>query len=222
MYPDHTIPLKTCSKCGRELPRTPEYFPLRKSSIDGLRGKCRDCYNAGKRALIALDREHYRAKGREWIANNPEKKREMSARDYEAHKAKRQEKHHAWKASNKEYISEYNKQFRRDHPELMKARRHAEHVKYPHVTRIQGIRRRARLRGAEGHHTFDDIRAQYKSQNGRCWWCGKSVGDTYHVDHLVPLARGGSNWPNNLVIACPMCNSSKSAKLPHEFNGRLL
>jgi 5-methylcytosine-specific restriction endonuclease McrA len=50
------------------------------------------------------------------------------------------------------------------------------------------------------------------------------VGDTYHVDHVVPLVRGGSDDPSNLVIACVPCNLSKGDKLPHEWkrSGRLL
>jgi len=48
------------------------------------------------------------------------------------------------------------------------------------------------------------------------------LGGDYHVDHRVPIARGGSNGPENLVIACPDCNRRKNAQMPHEFAGRLL
>jgi 5-methylcytosine-specific restriction endonuclease McrA len=44
------------------------------------------------------------------------------------------------------------------------------------------------------------------------------VGDKYHVDHVVPLSRGGSDGPENIVISCPRCNCSKSSKLPEEWN----
>lgn len=44
------------------------------------------------------------------------------------------------------------------------------------------------------------------------------------VDHVVPLVKGGSNGPDNLVIACSTCNLRKNDKLPHEWpeGGRLL
>jgi 5-methylcytosine-specific restriction endonuclease McrA len=41
---------------------------------------------------------------------------------------------------------------------------------------------------------------------------------------VVPLSRGGSNGPENIVIACPTCNLAKKDKMPHEWpeGGRLL
>jgi 5-methylcytosine-specific restriction endonuclease McrA len=37
---------------------------------------------------------------------------------------------------------------------------------------------------------------------------------SWQVDHVIPLSRGGSNWPTNLVCACGQCNSRKCDKLP--------
>ena len=65
------------------------------------------------------------------------------------------------------------------------------------------------------------IKRQRDSQKNRCWWCGKKLKGSYHVDHRIPLSRGGSNWPENIVIACPFCNLSKCDKTPLEFAGRL-
>lgn len=36
-------------------------------------------------------------------------------------------------------------------------------------------------------------------------------------EHQIPLSRGGSNWPSNLVPACDNCNKSKKDKTPAEF-----
>lgn len=90
--------------------------------------------------------------------------------------------------------------------------------------RMYSRRRRALKAQAEGTHTAADIQAQYKRQKGCCYWCGVKVGDSYHVDHIVPLSRGGTDWPENLVVACQPCNQSKFNKLPHEWaeGGRLI
>ena len=82
-------------------------------------------------------------------------------------------------------------------------------------------RRRESERDNGGKYTAADVAAQYLRQHGSCYWCGVKVGKAYHVDHVFPLSRGGSNGPDNLVVACPACNCAKGAKLPHEFAGRL-
>src|SRR3546814_13360528 len=66
-----------------------------------------------------------------------------------------------------------------------------------------------------GEFTAEDIDAMLAAQKKKCWYCGTKL-TAYHVDHRIPLARGGSNGPANLVIACPACNLSKGAKMPWE------
>lgn len=46
----------------------------------------------------------------------------------------------------------------------------------------------------------------------RCCYCGVSAADdgvTLHIDHLIPLADGGSSEEENLVTACSECNLGK-------------
>lgn len=50
-----------------------------------------------------------------------------------------------------------------------------------------------------------------------CYWCGCRCPKKYHIDHYIPLARGGQHAISNLVIACPGCNLRKNAKDPYEF-----
>lgn len=61
-------------------------------------------------------------------------------------------------------------------------------------------------------------------QAGRCACCRKRLAD-FHVDHIVPLARGGTNDRRNMQVLCPSCNLDKGANDPIEFaqrQGRLL
>lgn len=48
-----------------------------------------------------------------------------------------------------------------------------------------------------------------------CRYCGRTAPETpLTVDHVVPVALGGSDDPTNLVAACKDCNSGKSATNP--------
>jgi 5-methylcytosine-specific restriction endonuclease McrA len=87
---------------------------------------------------------------------------------------------------------------------------------------LQRRRRRARIASASGEHSKEDIPRILILQKKRCWWCGEKIkGRKYHVDHRIPITRGGSDNPENLVISCPECNLLKHTKLPQEFAHRL-
>ena len=44
-----------------------------------------------------------------------------------------------------------------------------------------------------------------------CHYCGRKAPDVeLHVDHVVSIARGGTNDPDNLVTACRDCNLGKA------------
>jgi 5-methylcytosine-specific restriction endonuclease McrA len=86
---------------------------------------------------------------------------------------------------------------------------------------IYGRQRRARKLNADGEHTFQDVKVIGDLQEWRCYYCNKDVAASYHVDHMIPLVRGESDWPDNLVVACPTCNISKGAKTAEECPGFL-
>jgi 5-methylcytosine-specific restriction endonuclease McrA len=50
-----------------------------------------------------------------------------------------------------------------------------------------------------------------------CHICGTWLhGSDCHVDHVIPLARGGNHTRDNLATACPTCNLRKSSRLDWE------
>lgn len=117
-----------------------------------------------------------------------------------------------YRKTNSDKIILKNKEYRKNNPE-----KNAAH----------GRIRRARVVGVSGTHTDKDVLGILKSQSNLCAepTCRKDLSDGYHVDHIMPIALGGSNWPDNLQCLCPTCNLSKGAKHPIEWaqsKGRLL
>jgi 5-methylcytosine-specific restriction endonuclease McrA len=88
--------------------------------------------------------------------------------------------------------------------------------------RARDLRRRALKKDADlefviSHETIIKIIKKY---NGKCAYCNKDCSDNFHIDHKVPLSRGGGNEFENLALSCPRCNFSKKDKTDVEFVGR--
>ena len=263
MQSDDSTPTKVCSKCGRELPETLEFFGKHKLGRHGLRAACKTCESSASRLYqathpptdeqIRMRRQLdaiYHAEHRE--------QRSASARSYNAtHREERRARDEARRDEISAYQKAYRTAHRKEHAEYEARRRaanpephrasnrkyhvshcaartaataawRAEHPEYAadylaahrEEYRAHCRNRRSRILGNGGTHTAADVRAQYDRQRGRCYWCGEKVGRHYHVDHVVPIALGGSNGPENLVVACPSCNLRKNGKHPMEL-GRL-
>ncbi len=50
-----------------------------------------------------------------------------------------------------------------------------------------------------------------------CEYCQQEIKETYHLDHKLPLSRGGTNITENLCISCPTCNLEKGNKTYDEY-----
>jgi len=51
----------------------------------------------------------------------------------------------------------------------------------------------------------------------RCIYCG--ADEKLIVEHMIPLSRGGPDHPDNAVMVCAGCNSSKGDRRLYEFYG---
>lgn len=120
-----------------------------------------------------------------------------------------------WTAQNRVRLNALNRKWKKANPEAVKASSARYQKNNPHIGQLATQRRRARKAGAEGLYTQADVVRIFKAQKGRCAACGDRKKLT--VDHIVPLNKGGSNWPSNLQGLCLSCNCSKSDKDPLEF-----
>lgn len=78
--------------------------------------------------------------------------------------------------------------------------------------RVVDLNRRALKAKAKGKITKTIIQELLLESNGVCFYC-KTTIDKYHIDHYMPLSKGGSNEKSNLRISCPTCNIKKGSKI---------
>jgi 5-methylcytosine-specific restriction endonuclease McrA len=46
----------------------------------------------------------------------------------------------------------------------------------------------------------------------RCFYCDCELRENRTIDHMEPIALGGSNDEDNIVVACRPCNEAKGMK----------
>jgi hypothetical protein len=57
------------------------------------------------------------------------------------------------------------------------------------------------------------VRARARERCEYCLMHQSLQGATFHVDHVLPEAQGGTSELENLVLACPGCNLRKSDRV---------
>lgn len=76
-----------------------------------------------------------------------------------------------------------------------------------------------------GRLEYGTIPSLMESQRGKCAYCRCNIREQFHVDHIVPLSKGGKHESRNVQLLCAPCNLRKSNRCPIVFaqiEGRLL
>ena len=134
-------------------------------------------------------------------------------------------------AATKSLRSAQNKSWRDANPDKVKLRdflrkeqkkiatdkwRAANPERYRQICRAGEQNRRARQRAAEGKITAKLYRELLHKQWNACYWCSEQM-DVPEIEHIIPLVKGGTNLPDNVVLACRPCNAQKNDKTPEEW-----
>ena len=206
-----------CTRCGKVMPRTEEYFRKQSSAKSGLAADCKACNRERVREWRAAHPEKLRASQKRYSAENRFVLRERCRADHAKNRDKRLSArkarypalrdatlaaHRKWYAANKDVAKAIVREWRNANPE---------------ICRQYHRNRKALVRGADGTHTAADIARLFAQQEGRCFYCSDALAKGFHVDHMTPVSRGGSNAPDNLCCACQFCNLSKHDSTAAEF-----
>lgn len=194
------IRVKQCTKCLVE--KSISDFCVASKNKDGLSCRCKAC-----RAMYA----------HEWAILNPEKKRATAsawrAANYEKMRARMAQYYAENSVSIKARIAKQYPQ----NAEILKAKSKKWRAENPEAKRIQDQNRRARKRENGGVISRGLSERLFTLQRGKCACCGKPLGDNYHLDHIMPIALGGSNTDDNIQLLRAFCNQSKRAKHPIDY-----
>lgn len=185
---------------------------------------CRKIDAQKRKALYDKNAEERRRRSREWSANHPRSEEERIVdnlrrkRHYYENIERAKEAGRSWRLKNRVKKRKVDAQWQRDNPERVKERNKRWQEKNRDAVRSFTRNYRAKKRAAAGVHTGEDIKRLFADQGGLCaCGCGVSIIPGYDVDHIIPVSRGGDNWPSNLQLLTPTCNKSKNDKTMDEW-----
>lgn len=162
--------------------------------------------------------ERYLEQQRQYRAVNREKLDAKTAAWREANRHIFDSYQRAYQVANRRRTIARLKRWRQENPEKSREQGRRWRMDKPELNRIKANRYRARKLQASGDFSPDIYQRLMSLQKGRCAVCTKSLkGTSPHLDHVMPLALGGSNTDDNAQLLCPSCNSRKNAKHPVDF-----
>ncbi len=229
------IMVKRCIRCYIEK-QLSEFY----TSGKYYRPRCKECNNAEKKMYYDNNPEKYRAYARKYYRKYPEK---HNAKNQRWNAANRERLLHRYRAYNETHREERRTYDRIRHSKETPEFRHMEYEKrrdyiqeysrinrdrknatnrlyrqtFPEKHAEKENRRRARKLNAPMVEKIDR-QAIIERDKWTCYLCGCiCTSENITLDHVVPLARGGSHTADNLRVACRSCNCKKHAKHLHDF-----
>jgi 5-methylcytosine-specific restriction endonuclease McrA len=193
---------KICTKCGKEFPATDEFFygDKRGEYRGRLRAACKICQRPSKEKKVVHsatyrknNKEKIRISGAKYYQNNKEKEAIRGAKYRKNNKEKIRVSDAEYYQNNKERVAIYGAKYRKANPDKIAAKYARREVHKLNQTPV--------LTEAENQQVIDI----YKKR--------KELGSNWHVDHAVPLSKGGLHHPDNLQIVLKKYNLQKGSKL---------
>lgn len=174
-------------------------------------GLCIECDNERRRKWYAENRERAVDGVRLWQARNDERYRELKRRWIEGNRERERERLRRWDRDNRERRGMITRRWQAANPDAVRAVRH---------------RRRARKHNTIAPLTTPELRALDartfvpvdEHGAGLCPVCfAELTRSTAHLDHDVPLSRGGAHSLDNVAYVCGPCNLAKNTRTMQEF-----
>lgn len=168
--------------------------------------RCKAYYQAHKQELFAAQARRRK--------ENPDARKKHDA-DYRVRNAERvAASKAAYKEKNPEKVKLAKRTWIKNNPEKMVAARAAWIQSNPEKHRMYRENRRALERNAPGKVSSDRVETLLGLQRKKCAVCRCDISKKYEIDHIIPLAIGGTHYDTNIQLLCVTCNRSKGKKHP--------
>ena len=162
------------------------------------------------------NKDHVSTYNAKWRIENKDAVKKHKHSDYVKHKNRIMDSRKKFLEKNPLATKKYNKKYRITHREKINQKIRERRKKYPDKYKEKKHKRRARIIGARGGWSLIDIAILRKILGEECPAPGEHRG-LMSIDHIIPLACGGSNEPTNLQFLCQRHNGIKSHRSRNDY-----
>ena len=200
---------KVCTQCREEKPLSEFCKDGRRK--DGRGSKCKPCVRDINRAWEGRNEESRLQKRRAWREANRDHLAQYHAKYREEHLDEITARQSQYRRENAERIRELGEALRAKHGAKWNSRIRDYRRANPHVPWLNSYRQRATRFGhplVVEDFTKPDVIDRY---GDACFYCG---GAFEHLDHYVPISKGGPHTLDNVRPSCAACNLAKFQQVP--------
>ncbi len=159
-------------------------------------------------------------------------RRKDAARYRESSKESTQERLARYRMNNAEHIRDYKSAYHQRHRSEINAKKIIRRALIPDVIReknaewkkanpdkcrIHNINYVAKKKANGGKLSHGIAKKLHALQQGKCAICQEDLGPDIQLDHIMPIALGGSNSDENIQLTHKRCNQQKNMKHPVDF-----
>ncbi len=220
--------MKTCSKCKIE--KSLEQFSKRKyKNSVGHNAYCKSCMTTYQRAWQKENPDKVYGYSRKWIENNRDKWSEIT-KNWRSKWTPERRKHYLdnlreWRKANPTYDTDRRRYIKLYEPEkyqqlLINSRIRSNNLYYKDWYKSREQKRRnSNLRRARLLNAFVELvqpKIVWDRDGGICGICNKPVeSNNWHLEHKIPLSKGGEHSYRNVQVSHPICNWQKHVTIPN-------
>ena len=219
-----------CKECQRKLnkeyktknkdkikERKKEYYQANKDKIKEYKENNKDKIKEYNKKYYQANKDKIINRVKEYKKNNKDKIKEQQRQYYEKNRDNEIKRVTLYRINNIDKIKEYKKEYRKNNKDYFKAYSKAYRKNNKDYFKAAYHKYRTKKVNNGGYYTKEQYNYMLEYFDYKCAYSGKCIKSNLHIDHIIPISKGGTSYIWNLIPSTPSANLSKNNRDMEEW-----